>query len=314
MKKCLARDLSHKVSRPHKCHECPRSFCSSQGLYKHRRYYHNVAATTRRGRKPLNRSPTHNKAYPCTHCGITVVGEQEFRTHMEQHVARVMYVCGTCDEQFTSEARLKFHMAAHSGCLLYKCGICRTAAFSTSAQLKEHIDKHGERGARFCCECGFCGKLCTYVSLLIKHIKMHTDEKEYKCEECGKMLRNITTYRTHMMRHNGNFRYPCSQCPKKFLFRGDLEKHMEKHQDSRPYKCDQCNKVYSSKYSLFEHKRSHTGIYPYVCNTCGKGFSFPSHYEYHIRKHVLDQTVDKLIPPPPHVLKNEQKLAASNLS
>ena len=145
-KKCETRDLSYKISRPFKCKECPRSFCSAQGLYKHGRYYHNVAATTRRGRKKLRPGP--QRVYTCVHCNLTMIGETEYRQHMVQHVAKVMYVCGTCDQQFPSEAKLKFHMTEHSGVLLYKCGICRNASYANASQLKDHIDKHGERGAR----------------------------------------------------------------------------------------------------------------------------------------------------------------------
>ncbi|NXX44309.1 Z354A protein, partial [Tricholaema leucomelas] len=47
------------------------------------------------------------------------------------------------------------------------------------------------------CQCGVCGKSFLGSSGLVKHQKLHLEEKPYKCGDCGKGF----NWNSHLERH-----------------------------------------------------------------------------------------------------------------
>ena len=50
-------------------------------------------------------------------------------------------------------------------------------------------------------QCGFCGRICYSRSDMVKHQRIHTGEKPYKCEKCGKSYRTTSHLNRHKVTH-----------------------------------------------------------------------------------------------------------------
>lgn len=53
--------------------------------------------------------------------------------------------------------------------------------------------------------CTLCNKEFSYKSVLIEHMKHHTDEKPYLCSFCGKGFRQKGSLGYHVRYHTGNY-------------------------------------------------------------------------------------------------------------
>ncbi|CAG7818097.1 unnamed protein product, partial [Allacma fusca] len=106
--------------------------------------------------------------------------------------------------------------------------------------------------------CPYCQKAFRKPSDLIRHIRVHTQEKPYQCELCDKSFAVKSTLKTHARTH----------CPSKEL------------------ECRTCHKRFSMLSSLKSHERLHTGIKPFTCMQCGKTFRTSSQRRIHAKIHT----------------------------
>jgi predicted nucleic acid binding AN1-type Zn finger protein len=96
-------------------------------------------------------------------------------------------------------------------------------------------------------------------SALIQHQRVHTGEKQFKCDICNKYFSRSSYLICHQRVHTGEKPYKCHVCSKSFSSPSNLNVHQRVHIGEKPFKCDICEKRFSRAGDLKKHKRVHTG-------------------------------------------------------
>ncbi|XP_074495254.1 uncharacterized protein LOC141769757 isoform X1 [Sebastes fasciatus] len=106
--------------------------------------------------------------------------------------------------------------------------------------------------------CAICGKDFDTKSKLVRHFRVHTDEKPYFCNTCRTGFNDISTLRRHKTIHTGERPYSCKTCGKKFRLNSDLKVHSRTHTGEKRFNCNTCGTRYRRMIELKRHTRTHT--------------------------------------------------------
>ncbi|XP_025994826.1 zinc finger protein 236 isoform X2 [Solenopsis invicta] len=103
--------------------------------------------------------------------------------------------------------------------------------------------------------CLFCPKEFKKPSDLIRHLRVHTQEKPFKCMYCVRSFALKSTMIAHERTHTGVKKYACDSCDKTFACHSSLTAHTRLH--TKPHKCNICDKSFSASTILKNHIKSH---------------------------------------------------------
>uniref|UniRef100_A0A4W6EA78 C2H2-type domain-containing protein n=1 Tax=Lates calcarifer TaxID=8187 RepID=A0A4W6EA78_LATCA len=160
--------------------------------------------------------------------------------------------------------------------------------------------------------CPYCSKEFKKPSDLVRHIRIHTHEKPFKCKQCFRAFAVKSTLTAHMKTHTGERPYKCVQCSRGFASSGVLKAHIRTHSGLKAYKCLMCDTTFTTSGSLRRHMTTHSDLRPYMCpycqktfksspnlnishwfafslfrcSWCNKGFKKSSHLKQHVRSHT----------------------------
>jgi hypothetical protein len=141
-------------------------------------------------------------------------------------------------------------------------------------------------------KCELCGKILSNKKNLKKHLKLHSNVRNYICKICNKSYKRSDHLRRHMITHDPepNY-YECEYCLKRFCLNYHLTSHLQNVHGKakiKVYKCPDCDLCFNKKSKLFLHQKNfHNAVfdkipcyYPY----CNKSYISEQKLNDHIQK------------------------------
>jgi len=143
------------------------------------------------------------------------------------------------------------------------------------------------RSKSSCHVCTVCNKRLRSALTLVRHLRIHADERPFPCHICEAGFTQLGNLKRHIsVIHAGERRYSCSDCNKSFTSAYNLKVHMLTHTDDKPFRCTVCKKGFIQSGNLKLHIMTHTGEKPFPCGSCQRKFKTASDLNAHMRTHA----------------------------
>nr|CAD7397052.1 unnamed protein product [Timema poppensis] len=244
-----------------------------------------------------------SRTVECPICGKTV-DARGFKLHLNQHKNTNSFVCITCVKVFPNESELKSHTSAHSHEKRHLCETCGKS-FNIKTAMMEHVKVHLNDEDKEKFECDTCHTLYSSKNILKRHMILHdkAKEKKYACETCGKTFFKLPNLRLHIKVHSEDRPFKCSCCSMAFKWKKNLDTHTSIHElgtdnhskdNERIRKatprvqCEVCGKYLASKWNLSVHMKRHNGNFTgsHMCHICGKTLCDSQAMSRHLKVHM----------------------------
>uniref|UniRef100_A0A0C9RGS6 ZNF236_3 protein n=1 Tax=Fopius arisanus TaxID=64838 RepID=A0A0C9RGS6_9HYME len=258
----------HVGVRPYPCTQCSAKFSQKGNLNAHILRVHNA--------------PEGEPTYACTQCSCVFKKLGSLNGHMKKMHAVPVDEVGTCDS--STETSIKSPdstldpQSSKNDILqqaLTNSGLTTKEKPSDSPKRPESqtsyvtlVDrtpdgsfrkyvtiKQRRIGSIRWYSCSFCHKEFKKPSDLIRHLRVHTQEKPFKCSHCPRSFALKSTMKTHERTHFGVKKYSCGICGKMFSCHSSLTAHTRTH--TKPHKCDLCDMSFSTSTVLKSHLKGH---------------------------------------------------------
>ena len=280
----LSRHLiKHTNTKPFQCEKCLKSFRDKTDLLHHYR--------------------THTKPVQCPACYTTFSKSLYLRNHLEKGCPNhrsddrivvledMRCLCKVCDKVLKSKANAIRHLRIHDFQERSKLKqVIGDNVLESVSNLSQDVTDHYkplESSIGF--QCLLCGEEMRFKSSMMTHVRMHLNQRPFKCDQCPKSFFARHVLRKHQLNHTRP--YKCPVCGKGFMRRYMMTKHFSKWHDlpegaedpmkditelpnQKMIQCDICGKTMKQchKKLMLYHIRLHKDVRPFMCDHCPKSF------------------------------------------
>lgn len=215
------------------------------------------------------------------------------------------YMCGHFVKQLRS---LKIHLEQHETGIpgLIKClnAKCMHLSFSSSHDLKNHIEVVHKTLCGFRCHVAGCSFSCKLKTDLVSHKCNIHNIRRHVCPFCNKILKNSKQMKNHTKLHEtvvpGVIKCYFQNCKHTTnTATNDLVSHLLSHKVDKKFcsiSCDfqNCGKKFETLISLREHKCTEHSSMSWTCATCGILFPSEAQLSLHAKSHVANGTTSQI--------------------
>jgi uncharacterized Zn-finger protein len=212
---------------------------------------------------------TGDKPFNCTRCKTSSF---KSTSHLARHYRKVHKIEPPKRPQNYIFSQKPYSVKEH------QCQYCKTV-FQKLFKLTRHILYHHTKVKKF--ECLVCSSKHYTKAHLVRHEKLHLDEKPHSCVKCDKTFREKSNLTIHMKTHSRQRPLKCQICQKQFKFTNSFKYHLKAHNGETAHECNVCAKGFITKSSLNRHMVVHTSSRQYSCKICKKSFGLKSHLKRH---------------------------------
>ncbi|XP_021964158.1 zinc finger protein 197 [Folsomia candida] len=271
----------HLLETPYRCWICPErvAFFSSVTLYRHL----TRNSSLYRGHDPGLEKESRGEEIPCTqtNCGKTFATILQLNRHLDMTVGVTWEKCPLCPQLFSTQSQLKLHKdrdhfattaPPRFSCTAYGC----TESFHTLPALLDHkgVVHTGAKAA-----CTICG-IIMCKSGIKKHQEVtHWNLEKFRCNFCGKELSSRYNLESHVRVHLDEKAYKCVYCKATFhtgqysVLHAKLCRAGYISEDGSEITCPfpSCGKIFGGLVSYLVHRNKKHAIRPgEECYFCGK--------------------------------------------
>lgn len=218
---------------------------------------------------------TEDQRFKCPLCDYLAISKANIREHIFSHSEMKIFSCKLCNRDFSRPRNMVIHIEQkHNDVAVLtperhpkKLKIEQIESINPSNNLfispKEKLNtkllySSGVDGDKNRSQCYICMKTFSRPNGIVKHMKTHTQEKNYQCFTCGSQ----------------------------FSRSDHLNRHMLIHEEPK-FKCDICDMTFRRSDKMLIHRRKHPETMNYTCENCGLGFmeltSIKTHVNFHCK-------------------------------
>lgn len=219
---------------------------------------------------------TEDQRFKCPLCDYIAISKANVREHIFTHSEMKIFSCKLCSKDFSRPRNILLHVEQkHSDVTVSTPeraskklkiekidsldGICSSKNILISPKVKvsnNMMYSLGVNGDKTRSQCYICMKTFSRPNGIVKHMKTHTQEKNYQCFTCGSQ----------------------------FSRSDHLNRHMLIHEEPK-FKCDICDMTFRRSDKMLLHRRKHPETMNYTCENCGLGFMELSSIKTHVNFH-----------------------------
>lgn len=247
---------------------------------------------------------TEDQRFKCPLCDYLAISKANVREHIFTHAEMKMFSCKLCNKDFSRPRNIIIHIdQKHSDVAVLTPdrhpkklkiekidsigGMNQSNNILISPKVKlntKMMYSNCVNGDKTRSQCFICMKTFSRPNGIVKHMKTHTQEKNYQCFTCGSQ----------------------------FSRSDHLNRHMLIHEEPK-FKCDICDLTFRRSDKMLVHRRKHPETMNYTCENCGLGFMELTSIKTHVNFHCKARADVKNIMPVPQLNYGDQQTAELNI-